>query len=157
MEESELQVLSKIYKYCAYQERCKSEVIQKMNELGIRSEKHPQIIQHLIEERFLDENRYLEIYIGGKFRVKKWGRRKIIFELKKKQVAEEAILRVLNSVISSAAYTETIKNLAIQKDKALNGASELQKKSKIIRYLLQKGYESEWVYPIVMQLYENRT
>lgn len=81
--------LKKIEKYCAYQERCHEEVRSKLYTFGLGADDVEEIITKLIQSNFLNEERFARAYCGGKFRQKKWGRLKIIRELKKKKLATE--------------------------------------------------------------------
>ena len=85
------QALQKLRHYCGYQERCHSEVKEKLYSLGVFKNEHDAIIATLIEEDYLNEERFAIAFAGGKFRVKQWGRVKIKYELKQKQVSEYSI------------------------------------------------------------------
>ncbi|MBP6234345.1 MAG: RecX family transcriptional regulator, partial [Chitinophagaceae bacterium] len=89
------QALQKLKHYCAYQERCHSEVKEKLYQLGVWKKEHDEIIASLIEENYLNEERFAVAYAGGHFRIKQWGRIKIKYELKQKQVSEYSIKKAL--------------------------------------------------------------
>ncbi|HEU0111779.1 MAG TPA: regulatory protein RecX [Flavisolibacter sp.] len=138
------QALQKLRQYCAYQERSHYEVQQKLYELGIRKADHDEIIATLIEEDYLNEERFAMQYVGGKFRMKDWGRKKIYYALKEKKVSEYSIKKALMQ-IDEEAYQETLKELAEKKYESLKEEQHLVRKRKTIDYLLQKGYESDLV------------
>ena len=138
------QALQKLRQYCAYQERSHYEVQQKLYELGIRKADHDEIIATLIEEDYLNEERFAIQYVGGKFRMKDWGRKKIYYALKKNKVSEYSIKKVFMQ-IDEEAYKETLKELAEKKYESLKEEQHLVRKRKTIDYLLQKGYESDLV------------
>ena len=138
------QALQKLRQYCAYQERSHYEVQQKLYELGIRKADHDEIIATLIEEDYLNEERFAIQYVGGKFRMKDWGRKKIYYTLKEKKVSEYSIKKALMQ-IDEEAYQETLKELAEKKYESLKEEQHLVRKRKTIDYLLQKGYESDLV------------
>ena len=138
------QALQKLRQYCAYQERSHYEVQQKLYELGIRKADHDEIIATLIEEDYLNEERFAIQYVGGKFRMKDWGRKKIYYALKEKKVSEYSIKKALMQ-IDEEAYQETLKELAEKKYESLKEEQHLVRKRKTIDYLLQKGYESDLV------------
>ena len=138
------QALQKLRQYCAYQERSHYEVQQKLYELGIRKADHDEIIATLIEEDYLNEERFAIQYVGGKFRMKDWGRKKIYYALKEKKVSEYSITKALMQ-IDEEAYQETLKELAEKKYESLKEEQHLVRKRKTIDYLLQKGYESDLV------------
>ena len=106
------QALQKLKHYCAYQERCHSEVKEKLFNLGVWKKEHDEIISTLIEENYLNEERFAIAYAGGKWRVKHWGRVKIKYELKQKQVSEYCIKKALMA-IDNDEYLNDSKKLAI--------------------------------------------
>jgi regulatory protein len=142
------QALQKLKQYCAYQERSHSEVKQKLWDLGVRSAEHDDIISALIEEDYLNEERFAIQYAGGKFRMKNWGRKKIYYGLKEKKVSEYCIKKALKE-IDEEAYLKTATNLVEKKYESLKDEQYLVRKKKTIDYLLQKGYEPELVNKIV--------
>jgi regulatory protein len=137
--------LKAIEHYCAYQERCHSEVRNKLLELHFRGAELEEAIASLIDGNFLNEERFARSYTRGKFRIKQWGRRKIINELKKKKVSEFCIRKGLTE-IDGTAYEETLKALMDKKVSELKGEKNIWiRKQKVQRYLLQKGYEPDLI------------
>lgn len=134
------QGLQKLKHYCAYQERCHQEVVEKLYELGIWKKEHDAIIATLIEENFLNEERFAIQFAGGKFRVRQWGRVKIRYELKQRQVSEYCIKKALKQ-IDEEDYLATLEKLAAQKYQSLRGVSHLVRKKKTMDYLIGKGFE----------------
>jgi len=108
------QALQKLKHYCAYQERCHRDVKEKLYNLGVWKKEHDEIITSLIEENYLNEERFAIAFAGGKFRVKQWGRVKIKYELKQKQVSDYCIKKALNQ-IDDEEYLKVLKNLADKK------------------------------------------
>jgi len=139
------QAIQKLKHFCGYQERCHSEVKEKLYDLGISKNEHDEIISTLIEENYLNEERFAIAFAGGKFRVKQWGRVKIKYELKQKQVSEYNIRRAMKE-IDDAAYKKTLQKLYEEKWSSLKGEkNRFVKMTKTRDYLLQKGYEGEIV------------
>ncbi|MGZ5221152.1 MAG: regulatory protein RecX [Chitinophagaceae bacterium] len=138
------QALQKLKHYCAYQERCHSEVKEKLYNLGVRKNDHDEIIAALIEKDYLNEERFAIAFAGGKFRMKKWGRVKIKYELKQKQVSEYSIKKALRQ-IKDEEYLAVLKKLVDEKYSLLNDEQYLVRKKKTIDYLAQRGFESELV------------
>ena len=141
------QALIKIKHFCAYQERCHKEVRDKLISLGVKTNDRDEIIATLIEENYLNEERFAIQYAGGKFRLKQWGKNKIRHSLKGKLLSEYCIKKALKS-IDDELYNETIRQLAAKKYSSLKGEQYIRKK-KTIDYLLQKGYEAELVYEVM--------
>ena len=138
------QALQKLKHYCAYQERCHSEVKEKLYNLGVWKKDHDEIISTLIEENYLNEERFAMAFAGGKFRVKQWGRVKINYELKQKQVSEYCIKKALKQ-IADADYLKLLKELAEKKQASLKGEQYLIRKKKTMDYLMGRGFEAELV------------
>ncbi len=138
------QALQKLKHYCAYQERCHSEVKEKLYQLGVWKKDHDEIMAALIEENYLNEERFAIAFAGGKFRVKQWGRVKIKYELKQKQVSEYSIKKAMKQ-IDEEEYLSVLNKLAKEKYAALKSEQYLVRKKKTIDYLLAKGFEPEVV------------
>jgi regulatory protein len=137
--------LQKLKQYCIYQERCHSEVKEKLYSLGLHRNDVEQIIAQLIEENYLDEERFAIQFAGGKFRMKQWGRVKIKYELKQKQVSEYSIKKALKQ-INEEDYEKMLNKLAGQKLRELKGEKNVfNKKRKLHAYLLQKGFEGQLI------------
>ncbi|HKB43915.1 MAG TPA: regulatory protein RecX [Chitinophagaceae bacterium] len=142
------QALQKLRHYCGYQERCGSEVKEKLYSLGVSAKEYGEIISILIEENCLDEERFAIAYTSGKFRIKQWGRIKIKHALLQKQVSEYYINKALKQ-IDEKEYKLVIKNLSGEKYTALRHEQYLVRKKKTMDYLIGKGYEPELVNDIV--------
>ncbi|MES1221552.1 MAG: regulatory protein RecX [Bacteroidota bacterium] len=138
------QALQKLRYYCRYQERCHKEVKEKLYELGVRKTDHDEIVATLIEEGYLNEERFALAYAAGKFRIKQWGRIKIKYELKQKGVSEYSIKKALKQ-IEEEEYLKTLKKLAEERYASLKSEQYLVRKKKTMDYLVQKGYEMELV------------
>jgi regulatory protein len=138
------QALQKLRQYCAYQERSHYEVQQKLWEMGVRKAEHDEVIAALIEDDYLNEERFAIQFAGGKFRMKDWGRKKIWYALKEKKVSDYCIKKALNA-IDEETYEKTLRNIAEKKYDALKGEQYLIRRKKTADYLLQKGYEPELI------------
>jgi regulatory protein len=101
-------ILQKIQHYCSYQERCISEVEQKLKKLTVQNKMIPGIINQLQKEDYLDEERFAKAFSGGKFRLNKWGRRKIEFEMKIRGIPELMIQEGM-AEIDETEYLQTLK------------------------------------------------
>jgi regulatory protein len=142
---------NKLEHYCSYQERCHQEVIQKCYDFGLKSDEVDAIVVHLLQNNFLNEERFARSFARGKHRIKSWGKIRIVNELKQRQISapnikcglteisEEEYLQIFNNL--SERHWETIKETNIQK-----------KKKKFCDYLLRKGWESNLVYEKLKEL-----
>jgi regulatory protein len=140
------QAVQKIRHYCAYQERSHYEVREKLFGFGLASVDVEALIASLIEHDFLNEERFAMLYAGGKFRQKKWGRKRIQYELKLRRISDYNIKRAL-SVIDPEDYRKTIDGLIDKKKKMLmdDGVKEPTLSAGIINYLISRGFEMDLV------------
>lgn len=145
------QALQKLKQYCAYQERCHREVKEKLYALGVWKRDHDEIIATLIEENYLNEERFAIAYAGGKFRIKGWGRVKIKYELKQKRVSEYCIKKALKQ-IDESDYIAKLTKLAIEKYQSLKGEQYLIRKKKTIDYLVGRGFELDLINFVISEL-----
>jgi len=139
------QALPRIKQYCVYQERCHSEVKEKLYGFGLHKNDVEDLVAKLIEENYLNEERFAIQFAGGRFRIKQWGRVKIKYQLKQKQVSDYCIKKALNA-IDDAEYLKILEKLAVLKYNSLKSEKNLfAKRKKIQDYLKMKGYETDLV------------
>jgi regulatory protein len=153
-------LLLRIRKYCALRERSIREVSKKLFELGVLEDKILVVIEKLQQEGFLNENRYVSAYARGKFRNKKWGKKKIEMELKKQGITKELLEKGLNE-IENTDYIQVLDNLLVKKWKLLKAKSGNSNYSdhdlftpdmqKLLNYAMQKGFE----YDIIVERVKN--
>ncbi|WEK36909.1 MAG: regulatory protein RecX [Candidatus Pseudobacter hemicellulosilyticus] len=143
---SKEQALQKARHYCGYQERSHAEVKEKLYGYGLRRQEVEELLSQLIEENYLNEERFATLFAGGKFRMKQWGRVKIKYELKQKQISEYNIRQAMKE-IDEADYLVTLRTLAEKKWATIKGegVNLFVKMSKTTDYLLQKGFENDLV------------
>ena len=147
------EALIRIQRYCAIQERAHTEVINKLYLYGLGKDEIDELLIELISSNFLNEERFAEAFVSGKFNIKKWGKQKITLHLKQKKVSEINIKKAIQK-IDNNQYVKTIFNLLEKKNIQLGKISKLEKKQKLIRYLLSKGYESTIVFEKVNEFLE---
>ena len=142
----------KIKHYCAYQERSHHEVKEKLYSFGLYKQEVETLLSQVIEEGYLNEERYANAFAGGKFRMKQWGKVKIKYELKQKGVSEYNIRKALAG-ISHDDYMETLAKLFAAKLKTLRGEKNIFiKKRKLQNYLMQKGFEPSVISQLLKDL-----
>lgn len=150
------QAYEKIKHYCAYQERSHKETMDKLYSFGMRRQQAELLLSQLIEEGYLNEERFAILYAGGKFRMKQWGRKKIEQGLKERFVSSYCIKKAL-AQIDDRDYEATLHRLAKSKWLALKGESNIFIKMKKLQdYLLQKGYEYGHVNDAVKKIREEK-
>ena len=135
----------KLEGYCAYQERCHKEVRNKLREMRMIPEAVDKIIVHLIEHNFLNEERFAKAYARGKFRIKKWGKIRLVRELKFRQISKYSIDSALKE-IDLDDYYKTLDELVIKRINQVTEKNIYKKKKKVVDYLLYRGWESHLVY-----------
>ncbi len=141
----------KIERYCAYRERCHKEVVSKLKEMHMIPETIDQIVAHLILENYLNEERFAKSFARGKFIIKKWGRNRIIRELKLRNISRYNIQTALQE-IDEEDYQKTLDTLAKKRAGQLTGKSIQEKRKKLADYLLYRGWENQLVYDKIQTL-----
>jgi regulatory protein len=139
------EILQKLEYYCSYQERCHLEVQEKLRQFTLSENEKNQIIVHLIENNFLNEERFARCFARGKFRIKHWGKNRIVNELKQRQISVPNIKCGLTE-ISDEEYHDTFDKLAQRHWETIKETNVQKKKKKFCDYLLRKGWESNLVY-----------
>ena len=145
------EVKRKLEKYCSYQDRCHQEIDKKLNEMKMIVEVREQVILHLIAHDFLNEERYAKSFARGKFRIKKWGKQRIIRELKSKSITISNINIALSEIVE-VEYYRTFDELAQKRLNAISETNIYKKRKKLADYLLYRGWESDLVYQKTLQL-----
>lgn len=135
----------KLEHYCAYQERCHKEVVQKLTDMRMIPEAIDVIVVHLIQHNFLNEERFAKTFVSGKFKIKAWGRRRLTFELMQKDVGKFNINQALTT-ISEEDYNDFFNALAEKRANLLKEPNKFKKRKKFIDYFLYRGWESHLVY-----------
>tara|TARA_B100001179_G_C18576802_1_gene397956 strand:+ start:429 stop:881 length:453 start_codon:yes stop_codon:yes gene_type:complete len=138
-------IRKKIEFYCAYQERCHMEVNKKLNKLGVYGDEIDKYLCHLTDNNFLNETRFSENYVRGKFNNNDWGKIKIIQELKSRKISTWNINNAL-SEICDEDYLKKIRGLSIKIIKENSGIPKEKIKEKILNRLQYKGWEKELIF-----------
>lgn len=142
--------LSKVQYICSKQEKCCSDIRKKLIAWNISANDQDNIIDSLIDDKFIDEQRFTNFYVRDKFKINKWGRIKISYHLKQKQIPDRIIAIALNQ-ISECEYTESLSQLLLSKLRNLHEEDPYQVKSKLFRFAQSRGFESQ----IALNLIDN--
>jgi|TARA_B110000908_G_scaffold27636_1_gene32457 regulatory protein len=137
--------------YCVYQDRCHQEVERKMTEYQLIPEAKEKILLYLMEHNFLNEERFSKSFARGKFRIKNWGKQRIVRELKFKNISTYNIKTALKE-IDEELYIKTIEKIATSKNNTIIEPNLFKKKKKIYDYLFRKGYESSLIQETISKL-----
>lgn len=136
--------------FCAYTERCHQDVVQKLFKLQIPHPEHDHYIAELIEQNFLNESRYTELFIRSKFNQKKWGKLKITQQLLQKGITQRQIDLGMGQAIEEDEYRDVLTALIQQKNNQLpDDVSVFDRRKKIYQYLQQKGFENYKILPLL--------
>ncbi len=140
--------LEKARNYCAYQERCIDDVMNKLKSWQLNEEAIGEIIKELKKEGYIDEERYARAFAVGKFRNNKWGRNKIFYALNKKNIPE-LYIQIGLAAIDEKEYIDTLKSLL--SSKTVKAKNDFERKVKLVRYAVQKGYQQELVWKVLKE------
>lgn len=140
--------LAKVEHYCAYQERSQQEVRNKLYDYGLKSNEVEELISDLIQNNFLNEERFARTYALGKFRMKQWGRIKIKMGLKAKKVSDKLIVKALKE-LDDEDYMNTLSAVLTKKAVQIHEADSFKRKNKLVQYGLMRGYENDLIFDVL--------
>ena len=143
--------LNLMQKHCAYQDRCQSEIRTRLIEHSVYGDDLEQIIADLISDDFINEERFAKAYVRGKFRIKRWGRMKIVKELKFRRISPYSINKALKE-IDGDEYYNTLQTLIEKKSAVLRETDKWERRKKLTSYAAQKGYEYEVIKEVLTDL-----
>lgn len=136
--------LEKAARYCAYQERCQFDLESKLRDWNVDEELWDELMAEMIQQNFLNEERFAQSFTNGKVNIKRWGRIKIKMELKARKISDYSINKALNK-IDQEKYIINLQHLIQQKNPLIVGNNEFEIRMKLIRYLNGRGYEMELI------------
>ena len=143
--------IKKMEGYCLYQERCHQEVENKLRSMNMRSQITESVMLHLLENNFLNEERFSKAFARGKFRIKKWGKQRIKREFKARNISEYNIISGLAEICEDE-YLKTFEELAYKRFSEIKETNIYKKRKKLANYLLYRGWETDIVYKKIMEL-----
>jgi len=148
---SKEKALAKAQNICAKMEKCKGDIRQKLFEWKVEKQFHDEILEQLEKDKFIDENRFVQYFVRDKYKLNKWGKLKIDFALRAKEVSADTIQEALES-IDHEQYTEICRDSLQKKLKTLQNDGHEKQKEKLIRFGQSRGYEALLVYKIVCEI-----
>ena len=146
------QVLDKMAKYCAYQERCVKDVRDKLKAFEISEEEKAKIIDYLLDNRFVNDERYAKAFVRGKVNQSGWGVNKIRFHLIQKGIVKDIIEEALGQT-DEEAYRQRLIEILETKSKTVKAANDFEKKRKLAAYAMQKGFEGSLVWEVLKEYF----
>lgn len=145
------QVLDKMAKYCAYQERCVKDVRDKLKTFEIPEEEKAKILDYLLDNRFVNDERFVKSFVRGKVNQSGWGVNKIRFHLIQKGIDKDIIEEALGQT-DEEAYRQRLIEILKTKAKTVKADSDFEKKRKLAAYAMQKGFEGSLVWEVLKDL-----
>lgn len=145
------EIKQKLENYCVYQDRCHKEVEQKMREFNLITEAKEMILLGLIQDNFLNEERFSKSFARGKFRIKNWGKQRIIRELKFRDISAYNIKTALKE-IDENEYLETIFRITENRNEVISEPNIYKRKQKLIGFLQRKGFENDLIFKTVKEV-----
>ncbi|MFD2530056.1 MULTISPECIES: regulatory protein RecX [Polaribacter] len=145
------EIKRKIEQYCVYQDRCHKEVEQKMRDYNLIPEARELILLSLMKDNFLNEERFAKSFARGKFRIKNWGKQRIVRELKFKDISAYNIKTALKE-IDEEEYIETIYRITENRNAVISESDIYKRKNKLIGFLMRKGFENELIFKVVNEV-----
>ena len=145
------QVLDKMAKYCAYQERCVKDVRDKLKTFDIPEEEKSKILDYLLDNRFVNDERFAKSFVRGKVNQSGWGMNKIRFHLMQKGIDKELIDEALGQT-DEEVYRQRLIDILKTKSKTIKPDSDFEKKRKLAAYAMQKGFEGNLVWEVLKDL-----
>ena len=149
---TQTQALIRLQKYCAYQDRCHSEVRAKIMELGVFGDDLENIIVLLIADNFLNEERFARSYARGKFRIKKWGRVRIRQELRRRKISSYCIKKAM-AELEEFDYDQKLAEILEKKNRTLRENDLWKRRGKLVQHAIRKGYETGLAWETVKRLW----
>lgn len=145
------EALAKAERYCAYQDRCHSEVRSKLLAWGVYGSRLEEVMAQLIVDKFLDEERFARSYCRGKFRIKRWGRERLRLELRYRKIGDYCIRKGL-SEIEEADYQQALEEILHKKARTEPAADPYRRRQKLAAYAQRKGYELPLIWETLKRL-----
>ncbi len=145
------QVLDKIAKYCAYQERCVKDVRDKLKTFDVPEEEKTKILDYLLDNRFVNDERFAKSFVRGKINQSGWGVNKIRFHLIQKGIDKDVIDEALGQT-DNEVYRQRLIDILKTKSKTIKANSDFEKKRKLAAYAMQKGFEGNLIWEVLKDL-----
>lgn len=146
-----MDALDKMAKYCAYQERCVKDVRDKLKTFDLPEEEKTKILDYLIDNRFVNDERFAKAFVRGKVNQSGWGLNKIRFHLIQKGIAKEIINEALSQT-DEEVYRQRLIDILKTKSKTVKAANDYEKKRKLAAYAIQKGFEGSLVWEVLKDI-----
>lgn len=145
---TEEQVLNKLTTLCARGEHCQQEMLDKMRKWEIEEDVQARVMEYLLKEKFIDEERYTRLFVEEKIKFNKWGRKKLEQALYMKRIPRSISAPILDE-IDEENYEEILRPLIEAKRKTVTGKSEYEIRGKLIRFALSRGFDMDTILSVL--------
>jgi regulatory protein len=153
---TEKQAVARIASYCSKAERCEQDVKKKLQAWELPDEAAARILAYLRSESFLNEERYARSFVQDKMRFNKWGKNKIVFELRKKYIPESVIHAAFDELTGNDEFEQSLMNILQTKSKSVKAAGEYEKRAKLFRFAIGRGFQPEMINRCLGKLIKER-
>jgi regulatory protein len=136
---------------CSRSEHCTSEIQEKLKLWGLSAEDAELVLAKLFEEKYLDDERFARAYVKDKFRFNHWGKQKIAFMLRSKNISSE-IMELAFKEIEDEGYSEELRKLLTDKEKSIKAKDQYDKRNKLMRFAMGRGFESGQIYAVLKEM-----
>lgn len=144
------QVLDKMAKYCAYQERCVKDVKDKLKTFDIPQESKNEILDYLLDNRFVNDERFARSFVRGKVNQSGWGVNKIRFHLMQKGIDKDVIDEAFGQT-DEEVYKQKLIDILKAKSKTVKAETDFERKRKLAAYAMQKGFEGSLIWEVLKE------
>lgn len=151
---SALEAFGRLTAFCAAGEHCLTEVRERLRRWNVAPDEVEALVRRLVEEQYVNEERYCRAYINDKVRFARWGRLKIAQALRQKQIASSLYLPLLDE-LDEAIYSEQLRRLLEAKQREVKGRNAYERKAKLVRFALGRGYEMDEIRRFIPNFEEN--
>ena len=149
-----MDVLDKMAKYCAYQERCVKDVSDKLKTFDISEKEREEILNYLIDNRFVNDKRFAQAFVRGKINQSGWGLNKIRYHLMQKGIDKETIAEALGQT-DEETYRQRLVDILNTKAKTVKAENAFEKNRKLAAYAMQKGFEANLVWDVLKEAFKD--
>jgi regulatory protein len=136
---------------CSRSEHCSSDIQEKLKLWGLSAEDAELVIAKLVEEKYIDDERFARAYVKDKFRFNHWGKQKIAFMLRSKNISSE-IMDLAFEEIEDEGYSNELRKLLADKEKSIKAKDQYDKRNKLMRFAMGRGFESGQIYAVLKEL-----
>lgn len=149
--QAQLDAFQKAAFICSQSEKCAADIREKLRQWNVSGEDSLVVVERLVAEKFIDDERFARAYVKDKFRFNRWGRQKIEFMLRAKHISRE-IIEAAFEEIDEENYSDELRRILTEKAKSVKGKDQYDKRNKLMRFAMGRGFESGQIYTVLKEL-----